>query len=101
MLASFEQSFTYSTLVIHRLVAGRFKMLQQARKCPVAISLISTHRNLMKLTSLLRVVDKLQNAGKFAKLRQVCGVFGSLTSQTSFSRENTTSRHSKNGLFQI
>ena len=30
----------------------------------------------MKLTSLLQLVDKLQQAGKFDNLQQVCGVFG-------------------------
>ena len=31
--------------------------------------------NLMKLTSLLQLVDKLQQAGKIDNLQQVCGVF--------------------------
>ena len=30
----------------------------------------------MKLTSLLQLVDKLQQAGKVDNLQQVCGVFG-------------------------
>ena len=31
--------------------------------------------NLMKLTSLLELVDKLQQAGKIENLQQVCGAF--------------------------
>ena len=34
--------------------------------------------NLMKLTSLLKLVDKLQQAGKIDNLQQVSGVFGSV-----------------------
>ena len=30
----------------------------------------------MKLTSLLQLVDKLQQAGKIDNLQQACGIFG-------------------------
>ena len=33
----------------------------------------------MKLTSLLQLVDKLQQAGKIDNLQQFCGVFSSVT----------------------
>ena len=36
----------------------------------------------MKLTSLLQLVDKLQQAGKIYNLQQVCGVFGCVLRRT-------------------
>jgi hypothetical protein len=36
----------------------------------------------MKLTSLLQLVDNLQQAGKIDKLQQVCGVFGCVSAIT-------------------
>ena len=45
-----------------------------------SLQMTSCHKpdccNLMKLTSLLQLVDKLQPAGKINHLQEVCGVFG-------------------------